>query len=152
VPSSLLQPPNTISENSIADLRFDSSIGTSIVSPAHADLMAEFGVTSTQAIVPLSTYVFALGLGPVVGGPLSETIGRWPVYVATAPLGILFTLGAGLTHSFAALCVLRFLAGFCFSPSLAIAGGTINEVFRPVNRGIPAAIFILMPFLGPGLG
>ncbi len=89
--------------------------------------MSEFNVTLTEAILPLSTYTIALGLGPVVGGPLSETIGRYPVFAISTPLGMLFTLGAGFCHSFAGLCILRFLAGFAFAPALAIAGGVMNE-------------------------
>ncbi|KAJ5166286.1 uncharacterized protein N7482_005067 [Penicillium canariense] len=136
----------------IASAAFTTSVGLSILSPAHSEFMEEFGVSSTVAILPLSLYVLALGLGPVVGGPLSETVGRYPVYIGTISLGTLFTLGAGLSPTFAGLCVLRFLAGFCYAPSLSIAAGTINETFRPVNRAIPSTIFILTPFLGPGLG
>ncbi|GKT63353.1 major facilitator superfamily transporter [Colletotrichum tofieldiae] len=131
---------------------FTASVGTSIISPARAQLMDEFDVTTTQAIVPLSMYVFALGLGPVVGGPLSETVGRHPVYLISLPLGGLFTLGVGFCHSFAGVCILRFLAGFCLSPSLAIGSGTINETYRPSERALPSTTYILMPFLGPGLG
>ncbi|KAJ5403498.1 hypothetical protein N7509_003369 [Penicillium cosmopolitanum] len=136
----------------MASAAFTTSVGVSILSPAHTQFMQEFGVGSTAAILPLSLYVFALGLGPVVGGPLSETVGRYPVYIGTVVLGSLFTLGAGFSHTFAGVCVLRFLAGFCFAPSLAIAGGTINETFKPVKRALPSTIFILTPFLGPGLG
>ncbi len=114
--------------------------------------MEEFGVSDTIAILPLSLYVFALGLGPVVGGPLSETVGRYPVYIGSISLGTLFTLGTGFSPTFGGVCALRFLAGFCYGPTLAIGGGTINETFRPVKRGIPSTIFILTPFLGPGLG
>ncbi|GKT40285.1 polyamine transporter 4 [Colletotrichum spaethianum] len=125
---------------------FTASVGTSIISPARAQLMQEFDVTMTQAIVPLSMYVFALGLGPIVGGPLSETVGRHPVYLISLPLGGLFTLG---------LCRNLYPAlprGFCLSPSLAIGSGTINETFRPSERALPSTTYILMPFLGPGLG
>jgi MFS family permease len=97
-------------------------------------------------------YVFALGLGPVVGGPLSETVGRFPVYLSCMPLGALFTICAALTHNFAALCFLRFMAGFSFAPSLAIGAGTINDIYQPAQRGLPSTVFILMPFLGPGFG
>ncbi|KAJ5346206.1 hypothetical protein N7452_004210, partial [Penicillium brevicompactum] len=136
----------------IASAAFTTSLGVSIVSPAHSQFMKEFGVGSTVAILPLSLYVLALALGPVVGGPLSETIGRYPVYIGSALLGSLFTLGVGLSHTFTAVCVLRFLAGLCFAPPLAIAAGTINETFKPASRAIPSTIFILTPFLGPGFG
>lgn len=121
------------------------------MAPATTQLREEFGVTTTQAIVPLSLYTFALGLGPVLGGPLSETVGRYTAYVGMGTIGALFTLGAGLVHNFAGLCILRFLAGFCFGPSLAVSAGLLNDCFHPVERGLPSALFILTPFLGPGL-
>ncbi|KAK0651008.1 major facilitator superfamily domain-containing protein, partial [Cercophora newfieldiana] len=135
----------------IGSIAFLASMGTSIMSSATTQLKAEFGLTTTQSILPLSLYVFALALGPVAGGPLSETVGRLPVYTGGLILGTLFTLGAGLTHSFAGLNILRFLAGFCFAPSLAIATGSINEMYKPVDRGLPSTFFILTPFLGPGI-
>lgn len=121
------------------------------MAPATTKLQEEFGVTITQSIVPLSLYTFALALGPVLGGPLSETSGRYFTYNGLGTIGALFTLGAGFVHSFAGLCILRFLAGFCFGPSLAVSAGLLNDVFRPVDRGLPSALFILTPFLGPGI-
>ena len=121
------------------------------MSAAPSQLKAEFGVTATQSILPLSLYVFALALGPVVGGPLSETVGRLPIYIGGLIGGGLFTLGAALVHNFAGLKILRFLAGVFFAPSLAIGAGTINEMYQPQHRGLPATLFILMPFLGPGI-
>ncbi|KAI9155457.1 Polyamine transporter 4 [Paramyrothecium foliicola] len=129
-----------------------ATIGTSIVSPARNQLMDEFNVGSTGAILPLTLYVIALGLGPVVGGPLSETLGRQPVYQWGTLIGGLFTLGAALTHSIHAFCFLRFMAGFCWGPPLAVASGTIVETFLPVSRGPVSSVFILMPFLGSGAG
>ncbi|KAL3956526.1 hypothetical protein ACCO45_009372 [Purpureocillium lilacinum] len=126
--------------------------GTSVVSPATAALQKEFDVGETAALLPLSLYVFALASGPVVGGPLSETVGRMPVYYVFFPLGALFTLGAGLTRNFGAFCFLRFAAGFCWAPSLTVAAGSISETFAPKARGLMMALFIFMPFLGPGFG
>jgi MFS family permease len=114
--------------------------------------MTEFGVSSTVAFLPLSTYVFALGLGPVLGGPLSEVAGRQAVYIIAVVFGGLFALGSGLTHSFVGLCIMRFLSGFFYGPSLAVGSGVLNETYLPVERGLPSSLFILSPFLGPGLG
>lgn len=108
-------------------------------------------MTSTQSNVPISMYTFALGLGPVLGGPLSETSGRYITFLGLGTLGSLFTLGIGLVRNFAGLCTLRFLAGFCFGPSLAVSAGLLNDIFRPVERGLPSVLFVLTPFLGPGI-
>lgn len=114
--------------------------------------MEEFHVSSTVALLPLTMYVLALGFGPVIGGPLSETIGRYPVYVGSVPLGAVFAVGAGFTHNIGALCFLRFMSGLCWGPVLAVASGSLVETFKPKSRGPVSAVFILMPFLGPGLG
>ncbi|KAJ8105640.1 hypothetical protein ONZ43_g7346 [Nemania bipapillata] len=135
-----------------AVIAFSGSVGTSIITPAHQQLIDEFGVSSTVAFLPLTTYVIALGLGPVLGGPLSETAGRKAVYIGAASLGGLFALGAGFTTSFAGLCILRFFAGFAYGPSLSIGSGFLAETFTPAERGIPSLIYILSPFLGPGFG
>ncbi|EFW98683.1 major facilitator superfamily transporter multidrug resistance [Grosmannia clavigera kw1407] len=139
----------------IASVGFLTSVGTSIISPATFAIRDAFGLHSTTvALLPFSFYVLALALGPVVGGPLSETVGRLPLLAAGTPLGLLFTVGSALcpTSSLAGLCILRFLAGFVLGPSLAIASGILTETFRPVERGLPSALFIVTPFLGPGMG
>ncbi|KAI0003198.1 major facilitator superfamily domain-containing protein [Xylariaceae sp. FL0662B] len=128
------------------------SLGTSIITPAHQQLIEEFEISSTVAFLPLTTYVLALGLGPVVGGPLSETAGRRLVYVAGAFLGGLFALSAGFAPTFSGLSILRFLAGFTNGPSLAIGTGMLAETYTPAERGLPSCAYILSAFLGPGLG
>ncbi|GAW11953.1 hypothetical protein ANO14919_013070 [Xylariales sp. No.14919] len=135
-----------------AIIAFTGSIGTSIISPAHQQLIDEFGVSSTVAFLPLTTYVLALGLGPIIGGPLSETTGRKAIYIGAASLGGLFALGAGFTTSFAGLSILRFFAGFAYGPSLSIGSGFLAETYTPAERGLPSLLWILSPFLGPGLG
>ncbi|KAF2964422.1 hypothetical protein GQX73_g9143 [Xylaria multiplex] len=135
-----------------AVLSFTGSTGTSILSPAHQQLIDEFGVSSTVAFLPLTTYILALGLGPVIGGPLSEIAGRKAIYIGAASIGGLFALGSGFTRSFAGLCILRFFAGFAYGPSLSIGSGFLAETYTPAERGLPSLLWILSPFLGPGLG
>jgi MFS family permease len=114
--------------------------------------MEDFGVSRTAALLPLSIYVLALGLGPILGAPLSETFGRRTVYLISPPLAALFTLGAGFSPTFAGLVILRFFAGMFFSPALAIGAGTLADVFHPSERAFATSIYILSPFLGPSLG
>lgn len=128
------------------------SMLTSIITPARTELMKEFQVSSTVAILSVSLYVFALGFGSVVGGPLSETVGRYPVYMGSIILGSAFTIGVGFARNFGALLFLRFMAGFSWASVISVAPGILSETFLPTSRGPASAIFILMPFLGPGLG
>lgn len=61
-------------------------------------------------------------------------------------------MGAGFSQNIWTLCILRFFAGFTFSPSLAIGAGTISDVNKAESRATPSSIYILSPFLGPALG
>lgn len=114
--------------------------------------MEQFGVDATVALLPLSFYVLALGLGPVLGAPISETYGRRTVYLISPPLGAIFTVGAGFAPNLAALIILRFFAGMFFSPALAIGAGTISDTCPPSERALGSTLYILSPFLGPALG
>ncbi|PTB53500.1 hypothetical protein M431DRAFT_7016 [Trichoderma harzianum CBS 226.95] len=131
---------------------FVTSITTSIITAASDELMEEFDISLTVSFLPLSLYVIALGFGPILGGPSSESLGRYPVYATILPLGTLFTLGCGFVHNFGGLCFLHFMTGFSWGPSLALASGSISETLPPRTRGPASALFILTPFLGPGLG
>ena len=114
--------------------------------------MEEFHISRVVAILQLTLFVIALGVGPLVGGPLSETVGRYPVYLVAVPAGGLFALGAGFARNFGLLCFLQFMSGLCWAPTVSVAAGTISDVFAPSARGFPSSIFLLICFLGPGIG
>lgn len=130
----------------------DSTIGSSIYSPAFPTIEKDFHVDSTVALLPLSLYVLALGAGPMLAAPISETYGRHIVYLLSPPIGALFTLGAGFSQNIWTLCILRFFAGLTFSPALAIGAGSIADVNKLEHRAAPSSLYILSPFLGPALG
>lgn len=128
------------------------TFGSSVYTPAYPEIMNTFNVSSTVALLPLTFYVFALGFGPLLGAPLSETFGRRVVFLISAPLGAIFTVGVGFSQNIWTLCILRFFAGMAFSPALAIGAGTIADLYRLEERAKPSGFFITMPFLGPALG
>ena len=114
--------------------------------------MREFEVSSTVAFLPITVYVLALAVGPVVGGPLSEVVGRRLVWAcAVVPGGICSVFGAYM-RTLHSVCIMRFFVGLFYGPALAIGAGVLAEVYRPIERGLPASLYILSPFLGPGLG
>jgi MFS family permease len=89
---------------------------------------------ATVALFPFSFYVLALGFGPILAAPVSETFGRQVIYLVSTPIGALFTMGSGLSKNIWTLCILRFFAGLAFSPALAIGAGTVADVARAEGR------------------
>ena len=131
---------------------FAVTFGTSAYTPGYPEVMEQFHVSSTVALLGLSLYVVGLAFGPVLAAPISETKGRKVVYLVSLPLGALFTLGAGFSKSFAALAITRFFAGFFASPVLAVGAGTNVDIWAPIHRAVTTNLFVLAAFLGPALG
>lgn len=123
-----------------------------MISPSTPDIVRAFSISTTAAILPLTLYVLGLGFGPMISAPISETFGRRPVYLSLFPPSLLFTLGAGFSSSFAALCVCRFFAGLLGSGCLAVGAGTNSDMWKPKASAASASIFLLAPFLGPAFG
>lgn len=136
----------------IAIISFSATIGSSIYTPAVPVIMKEWGISSTVAFLPLTFYVLALALGPIIAAPMSETYGRHIVYLVSVPVAALFTMGTGFSQNIWTLCILRFFSGLAFSPALAIGAGTIADMNPNHRRTAPSAIYVLSPFLGPALG
>lgn len=128
------------------------TLGASIYTPSYPIIQEKFGQNSTVALLPLSLYVLALGFGPLIAAPLSETYGRYIVYTITTPIAALFTVGAGFSQNIYSLCIMRFFAGMAFSPSLAIGTGSVGDLTVPERRAAPSAFYIMSPFLGPSFG
>lgn len=80
-------------------------------------------------------------MGALFAGPLSETVGRNPVYFFSIVFYMLFILGAGLSNSIEAQLICRFFAGVCGESPLSTVGGSISDLWRPIDRLIAFPIF-----------
>lgn len=128
------------------------SLGSSLFVSGVFDLQQEMGVSRELCVSGLTFYLVGLAFGPAIAAPISETFGRAIVYITGFPLSMLFVMGVGLSKKIYQVLVCRFFAGLLASPALAIAGGTINDVWAIEDRGFAMACFCLAPFLGPVLG
>lgn len=90
-------------------------------------VMAEFHVSRSVAILPISLYVVGYIFGPLIAAPLSELYGRRNIYWTTIPLLLIFTAVAGSAKSIEQLIIGRFLAGMGGSAALAIGAGMLTR-------------------------
>jgi MFS family permease len=130
-----------------------STFASSITVSASPLIQHAVSVSHEAAVLPLTLYTFGLAIGPLFIAPLSETLGRRPIYIGTLTAFLAFIAGSGAANNFATLLVCRFLAGFAGSAGLAMGGGTVADIWALEKSGGSAALFfILGPFLGPTLG
>ena len=113
--------------------------------------------------------MIGFGCGALFAGPISETIGRNPVYIATLSLYMVFIMASALAPNIGAQLVFRFLAGkpslllangglltfslgFFGSTPLTCAGGSISDLWSPMERVFAFPIFANAGFMGPVFG
>jgi hypothetical protein len=101
-----------------------------------ANSTASIAMGVSKEIESLSTamYLFGIGAGALVAGPISETVGRNPTYLVSTFCYMFFVLGAALAPTFGGRIVCRFFIGLFASPTLSINGASVRDQFRPVKR------------------
>ena len=127
-------------------------VGISSLVAAIPILQHRFGLSRNVALLPVTLYTVGFSIGPCIASPLSELYGRRCIYWTNLPLLIVFNAIAAVCNNFAVLVVFRFLAGLGGSSVLAIAAGSLSDIWDKRDAGRVGVPYILAPFLGPSLG
>ncbi|KAL3472511.1 major facilitator superfamily domain-containing protein [Aspergillus californicus] len=128
----------------------------------------EFGVSREVSLVVVTVFVIGFGvgmflrhgtwrllsnlLGPMAFAPLSEMFGRRPVYAVTLLLAVIFVIPCAVAQNIGTLIVCRAIDGIAFSAPMTLVGGTLADMWKNEERGVPMAAFSASPFLGPAIG
>ncbi|KAF2800568.1 MFS general substrate transporter [Melanomma pulvis-pyrius CBS 109.77] len=112
----------------------------------------EFNVSVEVALLSISLFVVGFGIGPMAFAPLSEILGRRPIYASTLLIAVVFTIPGAVAKNIETLLVTRALAGIAFSAPMTLVGGTLADMWKPEERGVPMAAFSAAPFIGPAVG
>lgn len=114
--------------------------------------MDQFKISREVATLTIAVFVFGYILGPLVWGPMSEHVGRWPCFLVSMLGFTAFNLGCALAPNTGGLIVFRFLAGSFAACPLTNAGAIIMDIWDIKTRGIALALFCTAPFAGPAIG
>lgn len=128
--------------------------GSAIYTSGEEGVMERFGINATDASLPLSLYVLAYGIGPLIFAPMSEIpiIGRSPVYATTFAIFVIISFPTAVVNNFAGLLVLRFLQGFFGSPCLANGGATMQDMYSLLKLPYALTVWVAAAYCGPALG
>lgn len=88
----------------------------------------------------------------MVFAPLSEVIGRRYVYAGTLLLAVIFEIPCAVAPNIGTLIVCRAIDGIAFSAPMTLVGGTLADLWKNEERGVPMAAFSAAPFIGPAIG
>ncbi|KAI9833028.1 MAG: hypothetical protein M1819_003860 [Sarea resinae] len=125
---------------------------SSVVTPDTQGIADRFGYSNEVALLSITLFVIGFGLGPMVFAPLSEVVGRRLIYGSTLLVAVIFIIPGAVAKNIQTLLVARAIDGIAFSAPMTLVGGTLADLWRNEERGIPMAAFSAAPFLGPAIG
>lgn len=130
-------------------LTFVTPLASSIFAPGVPLFMKEFGSDNTTlASFVVSVYLLGFVLGPLFVAPVSEIIGRNPVYHAGNILFTIFSIACAVSTDLPMFCVFRLFQGMAGAVPLTNGGATIADVIPPEGRGSALAVWALGPLMG----
>ena len=131
-------------------ITFVVTAASSIDSTSKTPAAAEFGVSDiVETLAGTGTYLVGFGAGALLASPLSELVGRYPVYVVTLVLFGIWIMAAGLAPNVEAQFAFRLLAGGFGSAPLTVAGGTVADVWDARERTWGFPLWAIGGFAGP---
>lgn len=128
------------------------AFGSSCVTGGLGLINDKFHVSTEVSTLTCSLMVLGFSLGPLIWSPLSEQIGRQPVYFISLFLYVLFNIPCAVAKNIGTLLVCRFLCGVWASSGLSLVGGSIADMFPAETRGEAIAYFAFAPYCGPVFG
>ena len=107
-----------------------------------------FGISDSEGILGLTTYLIGMAVGSVVLAPLSEMYGRRPIYAVAVGLFILFVLPCALATNIETILVTRFFGAFCAAAMISNAPGSVNDIVAEEYRALAFSIWSIGPMNG----
>ncbi|KAJ4186299.1 hypothetical protein NW759_016949 [Fusarium solani] len=137
----------------ISKLTLVEPLASSIFAPGIPDLMKDFGSDNQElSSFVVSVYVLGFTFGPMALTPLSEMLGRLPVYHVCNVIFLGFTVVCAKAPSLTSLIIFWFFAGAFGAAPMANEGGSIADMYIAEERAGVMAVFSVGPLIGPIIG
>lgn len=147
---------------------FVVAFASSVITAGLEGPVETFGVSREVSLVVVTVFVIGFGvgmfslyayyeakltsLGPMAFAPMSEMLGRRPVYAVTLLIAVIFVIPCAVAPNIGTLIVCRAIDGIAFSAPMTLVGGTLADLWKNEERGVPMAAFSASPFIGPAIG
>ncbi|KAM5347884.1 hypothetical protein ACJ41O_007708 [Fusarium nematophilum] len=131
---------------------FVVAFASSVITADIKGVVDDLDVSNELALVSISIFVVGFGVGPMIFAPLSEIYGRRIIYGSTLLIAVIFIIPCAVAENIETLLVCRAIDGIAFSAPMTLVGGTLADLWRNEERGVPMAAFSAAPFIGPAIG
>ncbi|KAK7705561.1 hypothetical protein SLS64_007928 [Diaporthe eres] len=92
-------------------------------------------VSIQQVNLTITSYLVIQGIAPLIWGPLSDTIGRRPVYLASFSIYIVANIALSFTPNYAVLVAFRAMQAAGAASTASIGNGVLQDICPISERG-----------------
>lgn len=136
----------------VSIVAFAGTAASSIDAAVLPQYAAYWGVSEVAGSLATAMYLLGFAVGSQFAGPFSETLGRNIIYIITMLIYMAFLVGCGAAPNFGGHITFRFLAGMFGSTPLTVAGGTIADLWNPLEKTYAFPLYAFIGFSGPLFG
>ncbi|KAK5168210.1 uncharacterized protein LTR77_006779 [Saxophila tyrrhenica] len=111
-----------------------------------------FGISNSEGILGVTTYLIGMAVGSVILAPLSEMYGRRPIYIMALGGFVVFVIPCAVATNIQTILVTRFFGAFCAAAMISNAPGTVNDIVDEEHRALAFSIWSIGPMNGPVIG
>ncbi|KAI2479912.1 MFS 1 domain containing protein [Pyrenophora tritici-repentis] len=115
----------------VCTVAFVATVASAIDSAVITRASADFGVSEVAELLATALFLVGFGLGALLPSPLSELVGRYPVYLGSLLVFACWILGAALAPNF---------------------GGSVGDLWNPIEKTFAFPLFAIPAFGGPVFG
>ena len=134
-------------------LTLASSLTATIYLPLIESLSKQYNASILAIDLTITLYLVFQAISPAFFGPLSDTLGRRPVFLVTFAIYLAASLGLALNeNSYAALLVLRSLQSIGGSAVMSLAYAVVADISLPAERGKVLGPMLAATNFGPCFG
>ena len=133
-----------------------SPLAIDIYLPSMPVMAEEFSISNSQIQSTLILFLFSMGLGQILMGPLVDRFGRKPLAIFGVILYGISSLLAAMAFEFNTLLLARLLQGLAACSTSIVAFSAVRDCFKPKESAkiysyLNGAICVI-PALAPSLG
>lgn len=121
-------------------------------SPSTRMMATLFNTSQTAVMAGITTFCLGFALAPMVLAPFSEINGRYPVFVVSGFLYVLFQAVCAVVTNLPGMLMARLLVGVGGSVFSTMVGGVIADMWEAEGRNTPMALFSGSVLAGTGAG
>jgi multidrug resistance protein len=134
-------------------LTLASSLTATIYLPLIEDLSKQYNASIFAIDLTITLYLVLQALSPAFFGPMSDTLGRRPVFLITFSIYCAASLGLALNkNSYVALMILRSLQSIGGSAVMSLAYAVVADISIPAQRGKILGPMLASTNFGPCFG